>query len=225
MGLCLQWRESGGRRTNPGRRSEHQSLSRVGPVLGCGRGRLLPLRLHNGGVPSLPQPQRHLFFSRGTQICSFSGRMHSINNNSKNFDNSKYNNNMNDHLFLLNSNKAPNKLSCSVSFNVLSGVSCPDGWTESGRSCYLLSTDYIRPATFASAAKFCEDLGSILVEINNEEENAVVVAMAEEAAVADNNVQRDYWIGGVRGEDGTWRWQSGDPMDYTNWCANCPDDC
>ena len=47
--------------------------------------------------------------------------------------------------------------------------------------------------------------------------------MAEEAAAADNNVQRDYWIGGVRGEDGTWRWQSGDPMDYTNWCANCPD--
>ena len=41
--------------------------------------------------------------------------------------------------------------------------------------------------------------------------------MAEEAAAADNNVQRDYWIGGVRGEDGTWRWQSGDPMDYTNW--------
>ena len=50
-----------------------------------------------------------------------------------------------------------------------------------------------------------------------------MVAMAEEAAAADNNVQRDYWIGAVRGQDGTWRWQSWDPMDYTNWCANCPD--
>merc|ERR1711953_327101 len=102
-------------------------------------------------------------------------------------------------------------------------ISCADGWTESGRSCYFLSTDYIRP--FASAAKFCEDLGSTLVEINTEEENAFVVAMVEEAAAADNNVGRDYWIGGVRGEDGTWRWQSGDPMDYTNWNGGCPDDC
>merc|ERR1711973_489472 len=123
---------------------------------------------------------------------------------------------------------APSFEECIVSItttatSTTASVSCPDGWTESGRSCYFLSTDYIRPATFASAAKFCEDLGSILVGINTEEENAVVVAMAEEAAVADNNVQRDYWIGGVRGEDGTWRWQSGDPMDYTNWCANCPE--
>ena len=152
-----------GRRTNPRRRSQHWSLPRVGPVLGCGRGRLLPLRLHVGGVPSLPQPQRHLSLGRGAQICSFSGRMHNINNN--NFDNSWYNNNMNDPLFLLSSNKALNKLASIVSSNVLSGVSCPDGWTESGRSCYLLSTDYIRPATFASAAKFCEDLGSTLVEV------------------------------------------------------------
>ena len=70
---------------------------------------------------------------------------------------------MNDPLFLLSSNKALNKLASIVSSNVLSGVSCPDGWTESGRSCYFLSTDYIKP--FASAAKFCEDLGSTLVEV------------------------------------------------------------
>ena len=91
--------------------------------------------------------------------------MHSINNDNSNFDNSWYNNNMNDPLFLLSSNKALNKLASTVSSNVLSGVSCPDGWKESGRSCYFLSTDYIEPATFTSAAKFCEDLGSTLVEV------------------------------------------------------------
>ena len=62
-----------------------------------------------------------------------------------------------------------------------------------------------------------------ITKVNSEAENAVVVAMAEEAAAIDNNIGRDFWMGGVRTEDGTWRWQSGDPMDYTNWCENCPD--
>ena len=30
-------------------------------------------------------------------------------------------------------------------------------------------------------------------------------------------------MGGVKTEDGTWRWQSGDSMEYTNWCTDCPD--
>ena len=61
------------------------------------------------------------------------------------------------------------------------------------------------------------------MKVNTEAENAVVVAMAEEAAAIDNNIGRDYWIGGVRTENGTWMWRSGDPMDYTNWCEDCPD--
>ena len=51
----------------------------------------------------------------------------------------------------------------------------------------------------------------------------MVVAMAEEAAAIDNNDGRDFWMGGIKTEDGTWRWQSGDPMDYTNWCEDCED--
>jgi len=100
-------------------------------------------------------------------------------------------------------------------------VYCPVGWTLAGGSCYFLSTDYIQ--TFTAAAQFCENLGSTLVEVNSEAENAVVVAMAEAALTIDNNIGRDFWMGGVRTEDGTWRWQSGAPMDYTNWCENCPD--
>ena len=61
------------------------------------------------------------------------------------------------------------------------------------------------------------------MKVNSEPENAVLVAMAEEALAIDNNIERDYWMGGVKTEDGTWKWQSGDPMDYTNWCEGCPD--
>ena len=61
------------------------------------------------------------------------------------------------------------------------------------------------------------------MKVNSEPENAVVVAMAQEAAAIDNNFGRDYWMGGFRAEDSTWKWLSGDPMDYTNWCKGCPE--
>ena len=51
----------------------------------------------------------------------------------------------------------------------------------------------------------------------------MVVAMAEEALAIHGNIGRDYWMGGEKGEDGTWRWRSGAPMDYTNWCEGCLD--
>ena len=59
--------------------------------------------------------------------------------------------------------------------------------------------------------------------MNNEVENAVVVAMAEEALAIQGNIGRDYWMGGEKGGDGTWRWRSGAPMDFTNWCEGCLD--
>ena len=48
-----------------------------------------------------------------------------------------------------------------------------------------------------------------------------MVAMAEKALAIDGNIRRDFWIGGMRTGDGIWRWQSGDPMEYTNWCEGC----
>ena len=59
-------------------------------------------------------------------------------------------------------------------------------------------------------------------QVNTEAENAVLVGMAGEAAAIDGNTGRDYWMGGLRTDDG-WRWQSGDPMDYTNWSEYNPD--
>ena len=61
------------------------------------------------------------------------------------------------------------------------------------------------------------------MKVNSEPENAVLVAMAEEALAIDNYIKRDYWMGGVKTEDGTWKWLSGDPMEYTNWCKGCLD--
>ena len=64
---------------------------------------------------------------------------------------------------------------------------------------------------------------NIILQINTEAENAFVVGMAEKAAALDNKIGRDYWMGGIKAGDGTWIWQSGDPMEYTNWCKHCPD--
>ena len=47
--------------------------------------------------------------------------------------------------------------------------------------------------------------------------------MAEQALAIDGNIGRDFWMGGEKGEDGTWRWHSGAPMDYNNWCKGCLD--
>jgi len=54
------------------------------------------------------------------------------------------------------------------------------------------------------------------VEVNTEAENAVLVGMAGEAQAIDGAYWRDYWMGGLRTDQG-WKWRSGDPMDYTNW--------
>ena len=69
---------------------------------------------------------------------------------------------------------------------------------------------------------FCENKGSVLVEVNTWVENAVVVAMAEEALASDNNIERDYWMGGVK-TGNVWSWQSGENMEFTNWWGGDPD--
>jgi len=100
-------------------------------------------------------------------------------------------------------------------------ITCPDGWTQADTSCYLLSIDVI--PNVHDAIKFCEDLGSTLVEVNTEAENTLLVGMAGEAAAIDNNTHRDFWMGGLRTNEG-WQWMSGNPMEYTNWRADVDPD-
>ena len=47
--------------------------------------------------------------------------------------------------------------------SLLDVITCPDGWTQADTSCYLLSIDVI--PNVHDAIKFCEDLGSTLVEV------------------------------------------------------------
>ena len=54
------------------------------------------------------------------------------------------------------------------------------------------------------------------MEVNTEEENKVVVALAEAAAVSDDNHERDFWLG-ARETPAGWAWLSGAPMTYSNW--------
>ena len=61
--------------------------------------------------------------------------------------------------------------------------------------------------------------------MNTAEEDILVLGMAEEAIASENNTfgqQLEYWIGGVKTDDG-WEWRSGAPMDYTNWSEYNPD--
>ena len=57
------------------------------------------------------------------------------------------------------------------------------------------------------------------MEVNTEEENKAVVALAEAAAVSDDNHGRDFWLG-ARETPAGWAWLSGAPMTYSNWSPN-----
>ena len=50
-------------------------------------------------------------------------------------------------------------------FILFLGAKCPEGWTHAFSSCYFLSTEIVSP--FNEAVKFCENLGSTLVEVNH----------------------------------------------------------
>ena len=66
-------------------------------------------------------------------------------------------------------------------------------------------------------------------QVNTRQENSLVVEMAEKAtpSVSDpsdpEGWHRDYWMGGLKLETGTWAWLGGEPMDYSNWCSGCAD--
>ena len=63
--------------------------------------------------------------------------------------------------------------------------------------------------------------------MNTAQENVFVVRMAEEALLfnfLDNWAEtNDYWMGGKKLENGSWIWQSGEPLNFTNWCPGCAD--
>merc|ERR1712203_1004728 len=84
-------------------------------------------------------------------------------------------------------------LTCDWPRNVEYKPGCPEGWSSVGDSCYFLSREVVKK--FSEAQEFCQNMGARLVEINSEEENAIVVGLAE-AARSGKNDGLDYWLGG-----------------------------
>merc|ERR1712212_876010 len=84
-------------------------------------------------------------------------------------------------------------LTCDWPRNVECKPGCPEGWSSVGDSCYFLSREVVKK--FSEAQEFCQNMGARLVEINSEEENAIVVGLAE-AARSGKNDGLDYWLGG-----------------------------
>ena len=65
-------------------------------------------------------------------------------------------------------------------------------------------------------------MASKLVEINNEDENDVVVHMANDAKLGDDD-GLDYWIGLVETADG-WKWLNGGALEWAGgWWGEGPD--
>lgn len=62
----------------------------------------------------------------------------------------------------------------------------------------------------------CEEMGGHLATIANEEELNEVIALAEEAGA------KFVWLGAKRGEDGAFKWVTGEEIDYYVWDANEP---
>ena len=65
--------------------------------------------------------------------------------------------------------------------------------------------------------------------MNSPQENQFVVKMAEKATPSASDPSdpegwhRDYWMGGLKLENGTWAWLSGESMDFSDWCLGCAD--
>jgi hypothetical protein len=61
---------------------------------------------------------------------------------------------------------------------------------------------------WTKASRFCRVLGGHLVCINNAEEQAFVAQMCKGKTV---------WSGGLGKKGGGWKWDTGQPMEFTNW--------
>uniref|UniRef100_A0A1I8AFC1 C-type lectin domain-containing protein n=1 Tax=Steinernema glaseri TaxID=37863 RepID=A0A1I8AFC1_9BILA len=110
-------------------------------------------------------------------------------------------------------------------FSLAFGCSCPEGWS------YLRITDqcyryFDDPKNFEGAKAACAEQGAYLTDIQSEEENTFVQAIAAQGRSGNWGIQP--WIGGftdtaVQNIQGLhWQWADGMVMNYTNWCPGDP---
>ncbi|XP_035849101.1 C-type lectin domain family 4 member E-like isoform X3 [Sander lucioperca] len=94
-------------------------------------------------------------------------------------------------------------------------ISCPDGWTRFGCSCYFKSKE---KKTWERGRADCKKSGADLVVINNEEKQKFVSELSKGG---------ESWIGLqniVRQGEWKWKWVDGSPLTETFWAAGLTPD-
>lgn len=88
-----------------------------------------------------------------------------------------------------------------------------DAYFFEGHGYKLITT----PLSFHDAQKYCESLGGHLLTITSKEENAFIVETFCPMATSSIRI-------GLSDEasEGTWKWVTGEPVEYTNWKSGEP---
>ena len=122
---------------------------------------------------------------------------------------------------------AGNVLECSANVNV-SNVIEPesiDGYeligSYFGSMYYLSQQTHNTPSGWEEQQNLAESLGGHLVDILSLEENDAIVQMLE-----DFGWPGEIWLGlSDDDNEGNWTWSSGEPVVFTNWYPNEPNNC
>ncbi|MDR1640551.1 MAG: S-layer homology domain-containing protein [Clostridiales bacterium] len=73
--------------------------------------------------------------------------------------------------------------------------------------------------TWKDAALYCKSMGGYLASITSFGEEKFI----EEKFINNNANTIYYWLGGTdQDQEGVWRWESGEPWNYTNWLSGEP---
>ncbi|KAF4111753.1 type-2 ice-structuring protein-like isoform X1 [Onychostoma macrolepis] len=89
---------------------------------------------------------------------------------------------------------------------------CHYGWTPFGDRCYKFFSQSI---SWIAAERKCIDQHANLASVHSELENDFLLSLVPSS--------KRCWFGVHDGvQEGAWLWSDGTPYDYTNWCADEP---
>ncbi|XP_076077316.1 hemicentin-1-like [Mytilus galloprovincialis] len=98
-------------------------------------------------------------------------------------------------------------------------INCPTDWLSFDNSCYLFM-DSRNELDWFSADNACRENGTILAEIETEAEDEYIRNI-----IRNQYFGEYFWLGGRDDEtEGSWKWSSGTPFNYSKWYSGQPDD-
>ena len=87
--------------------------------------------------------------------------------------------------------------------------SCPEGWQEFDRKCYLWVTD--EKKNWTEAENFCKKEGAHLASVTGQEIHNFILE-----GVGKKKIK--VWIGATdRESEGTWKWSDFSPFNFKSW--------